>query len=88
MKEPAPKSSVLRYLNVMLHAAEVYFRELECPKIELYLVGLYNTTEEDEETFEVTRKIYSTTLMDGPFTLALLQEWVEKRAKLQNEKDE
>ncbi|XP_029839963.2 uncharacterized protein LOC8023373 [Ixodes scapularis] len=86
MKEPAPKSSVLRYLNVMLHAAEVYFRELECPKIELYLVDVYNTTREEEETFEVTNKVYSTTFMDGPFTLALFQEWVEKSGKF-NESD-
>ncbi|CAN7994997.1 unnamed protein product, partial [Ixodes pacificus] len=81
MKEPAPESSVLTYLNVMLHTAEVYFRELDCPEIELYLVGLYNTTQEDEETFEVTEKIYSAFFMDGPFTLSLFQEWVEKNGK-------
>ncbi|KAM7298865.1 uncharacterized protein ISCGN_019433 [Ixodes scapularis] len=78
MQEPAPESSVLRYLNVMLHTAELYFRELDCPEIELYLVGLYNTTQEDEETFEITEKIYSACFMDGPFTLSLFQEWVEK----------
>ncbi|CAN8023351.1 unnamed protein product [Ixodes persulcatus] len=86
MQHPAPKTSVLKYLKVMLHAAEVYFRELECPKIELYLVGLYNTTQEDEEAFEVTSKLYSATFMDGPFTLALFQEWVEQSGKF-NESD-
>uniref|UniRef100_A0A6B0VAN2 Putative salivary gland metalloprotease n=1 Tax=Ixodes ricinus TaxID=34613 RepID=A0A6B0VAN2_IXORI len=86
MKEPAPNSSILTYLNIMLHAAEVYFRELECPKIELYLVGLYNTTEEEEKTFEVTNKILKTTFMDGPFTLALFQEWVNKSGQF-NESD-
>uniref|UniRef100_A0A0K8R2S0 Putative metalloprotease n=1 Tax=Ixodes ricinus TaxID=34613 RepID=A0A0K8R2S0_IXORI len=65
----------------MLHAAELYFRELECPKIELYLVGLYNTTQEEEKTFEVTNQIFSATFMDGPFTLALFQEWVEENGK-------
>uniref|UniRef100_A0A6B0V881 Putative secreted metalloprotease n=1 Tax=Ixodes ricinus TaxID=34613 RepID=A0A6B0V881_IXORI len=87
MKPPAPVSSVQTYLNVMLHTAEVYFRELDCPKIELYLVGLYNTTQEEENAFEVTETISKDTIyMDGPFTLALFQEWVEKSGKF-NESD-
>uniref|UniRef100_A0A0K8R6P0 Putative metalloprotease n=1 Tax=Ixodes ricinus TaxID=34613 RepID=A0A0K8R6P0_IXORI len=65
----------------MLHAAELYFRELECPEIELYLVGQYNTTQEEEKTFEVTNQILSATFMDGPFTLALFQEWVQENGK-------
>uniref|UniRef100_V5H0V9 Putative tick metalloprotease n=1 Tax=Ixodes ricinus TaxID=34613 RepID=V5H0V9_IXORI len=71
----------------MLHTAEVYFRELDCPKIELYLVGLYNTTQEEENAFEVTEAISKDTIyMDGPFTLALFQEWVERSGKF-NESD-
>uniref|UniRef100_A0A0K8R7G2 Putative metalloprotease n=1 Tax=Ixodes ricinus TaxID=34613 RepID=A0A0K8R7G2_IXORI len=70
----------------MLHTAEVYFRELDCPEIELYLVGLYNTTEEEEKKFEVTETMYAATFMDGPFTLSLFQEWVEENEKF-NESD-
>uniref|UniRef100_A0A147BHX7 Putative secreted metalloprotease n=1 Tax=Ixodes ricinus TaxID=34613 RepID=A0A147BHX7_IXORI len=87
MKKPSPNSSVLTYLNVMLHTAEVYFRDLECPDIELYLVGLDNTTKQEEEEFEVTETVKPNIIhMDGPFTLAFLQEWVEKSGKF-NESD-
>ncbi|XP_040067215.1 uncharacterized protein LOC115332385 [Ixodes scapularis] len=87
MKEPSPNSSLLTYLNVMLHTVEVYFRDLKCPEIELYLVGLDNATKEEEETFEVTKTLKPNIIhMDGPFTLALFQEWVEKSDKF-NESD-
>ncbi|XP_029825759.2 uncharacterized protein LOC115311278 [Ixodes scapularis] len=82
MKEPSPNSSLLTYLNVMLHAAEVYFRDLEGPEIELYLVGLDNTTKEEEETFKVTKEFRPNVIhMDGPFTLALFQEWVQQSGR-------
>uniref|UniRef100_A0A6B0UQQ4 Putative secreted protein n=1 Tax=Ixodes ricinus TaxID=34613 RepID=A0A6B0UQQ4_IXORI len=84
MKKPSSNSSVLTYLNVMLHTAEVYFRDLECPDIELYLVGLYNTTKEEEDEFEVTERVKPNIIhMDGPFTLAFLQEWVERKWQVQ-----
>ncbi|CAN8023353.1 unnamed protein product, partial [Ixodes persulcatus] len=41
----------------------------------------HTSKQQEEETFEVTEKIYRTFFMDGPFTLSLFQEWVEKNGK-------
>ncbi|CAN7938485.1 unnamed protein product, partial [Ixodes hexagonus] len=75
-----PKSPSCNYFALNILQAELYFRDLDCPKVQLYLVGLTNTTKEEEDNFEVTNiERPNIPHMDGPLTLALFHEWAEER---------
>ncbi|XP_042147239.1 uncharacterized protein LOC115326985 [Ixodes scapularis] len=72
------------YISIFLNTVEFYLRKSECPKVNLVLTGVNETTKEEESHFEKTDSKYRVTL-DPTFTLGMFQAWVEKNINFNND---
>ncbi|XP_042148057.1 uncharacterized protein LOC121832971 [Ixodes scapularis] len=72
------------YISIFLNTVELYLRKSECPKVNLVLTGVNETTEEEESRFEETDNELSVKTLDPTFTLGLFQRWVQKNINFNN----
>ncbi|XP_042147240.1 venom metalloproteinase 2-like [Ixodes scapularis] len=78
-------TALREYISIFLNTVDLYLRKSECPKVNLVLTGVNETTEEVESRFEKMNNELGGKRLDPTFTLGLFQHWVQKNIKFNND---